>query len=191
MAQGGGIRRGFGGLGAALLFDAFSSREPVSTSLENATGYFDAFCLREPASTPDQVRGRLRSKTLWAHCRIAAMPVNDAGTVAGRLARPLAAGPVAQWLEPAAHNGLVAGSSPAGPTIIVHSLLKRLPKEFSVGSACARNVLPPRRCPCIFLGRPGLELLQQVFNRLLTNFDLTLIGSFRRGSRLVAVGYSR
>jgi hypothetical protein len=28
----------------------------------------------------------------------------------------LAAGPVAQWLEPAAHNGLVAGSSPAGPT---------------------------------------------------------------------------
>src|SRR5262245_46643532 len=26
------------------------------------------------------------------------------------------AGPVAQWLEPAAHNRLVAGSSPAGPT---------------------------------------------------------------------------
>jgi hypothetical protein len=25
-------------------------------------------------------------------------------------------GLVAQWLEPAAHNGLVAGSSPAGPT---------------------------------------------------------------------------
>ena len=25
-------------------------------------------------------------------------------------------GPVAQWLEPAAHNRLVAGSSPAGPT---------------------------------------------------------------------------
>ena len=27
-----------------------------------------------------------------------------------------ARGPVAQWLEPTAHNGLVAGSSPAGPT---------------------------------------------------------------------------
>lgn len=27
-----------------------------------------------------------------------------------------ASGPVAQWLEPTAHNGLVAGSSPAGPT---------------------------------------------------------------------------
>ena len=30
---------------------------------------------------------------------------------------PRAAGPVAQWLEPAAHNGLVAGSSPARPTV--------------------------------------------------------------------------
>src|SRR5215207_9422642 len=29
---------------------------------------------------------------------------------------PCGLGPVAQWLEPAAHNGLVAGSSPAGPT---------------------------------------------------------------------------
>jgi hypothetical protein len=27
-------------------------------------------------------------------------------------------GPVAQWLELTAHNRLVAGSSPAGPTII-------------------------------------------------------------------------
>src|SRR5262245_10727226 len=27
-----------------------------------------------------------------------------------------ASGPVAQWLEPAAHNGLVGGSSPPGPT---------------------------------------------------------------------------
>src|SRR5215216_1772032 len=30
-----------------------------------------------------------------------------------------AAGPVAQWLEPAAHNGVVAGSSPAGPTTLL------------------------------------------------------------------------
>src|SRR6185312_2110529 len=27
-----------------------------------------------------------------------------------------AVGPVAQWLEPTAHNGLVGGSSPPGPT---------------------------------------------------------------------------
>src|SRR5262245_46191046 len=37
------------------------------------------------------------------------------------LARQPAAGPVAQWLEPAAHNGLVAGSSPAGPTNVFNS----------------------------------------------------------------------
>ena len=31
--------------------------------------------------------------------------------------RPLSRfGPVAQWLEPAAHNGLVGGSNPPGPT---------------------------------------------------------------------------
>ena len=37
----------------------------------------------------------------------------------GEAARPLEPprqGPVAQWLEPAAHNGLVGGSSPPGPT---------------------------------------------------------------------------
>ncbi|MEY9302787.1 hypothetical protein ABIF21_007160 [Bradyrhizobium elkanii] len=33
-----------------------------------------------------------------------------------------AAGPVAQWLEPAAHNGLVAGSSPARPTNEINDL---------------------------------------------------------------------
>ncbi len=35
------------------------------------------------------------------------------------------AGPVAQGLELAAHNGLVAGSNPAGPTILTRSLHKR------------------------------------------------------------------
>src|SRR5215831_1402881 len=29
---------------------------------------------------------------------------------------PRRTGPVAQWLEPTAHNGLVGGSSPPGPT---------------------------------------------------------------------------
>jgi hypothetical protein len=40
------------------------------------------------------------------------------------------AGPVAQWLEPAAHNGLVAGSSPAGPTIEIKGLQGPLPLSF-------------------------------------------------------------
>lgn len=33
-------------------------------------------------------------------------------------------GPVAQWLEPTAHNGLVAGSSPAGPTNQINRLVR-------------------------------------------------------------------
>jgi hypothetical protein len=31
-------------------------------------------------------------------------------------------GPVAQWLEPAAHNGLVGGSNPPGPTSFLNGL---------------------------------------------------------------------
>jgi hypothetical protein len=38
------------------------------------------------------------------------------------VSRDTPAGPVAQWLEPAAHNGLVAGSSPAGPTSKISNL---------------------------------------------------------------------
>src|SRR6185437_4792349 len=52
------------------------------------------------------------------HCRIAGHIVRGVGTVAGRTPRPPAAGPVAQWLEPAAHNGLVPGSSPGRPTTL-------------------------------------------------------------------------
>jgi hypothetical protein len=40
-------------------FDAFSSREPVSTSLENALVPFDAFSSRELVPAPRPVRGRL------------------------------------------------------------------------------------------------------------------------------------
>jgi hypothetical protein len=48
-------------------------------------------------------------------CRIISRIVRGVRTVACRTSGT-PAGPVAQWLEPAAHNGLVAGSSPAGPT---------------------------------------------------------------------------
>src|SRR5438046_4824517 len=37
---------------------------------------------------------------------------------------PRIAGPVAQWLEPTAHNGLVGGSSPPGPTTNLFGFLK-------------------------------------------------------------------
>ena len=50
-------------------------------------------------------------------------PDKPAARPDGRPHRPRrVAGPVAQWLEPAAHNGLVAGSSPAGPTSVYKSL---------------------------------------------------------------------
>jgi hypothetical protein len=42
------------------------------------------------------------------------------------------------------------------------------------------------RCPCIFLARPSLELLQQGLSWRLTDFGLTLIGRFRSGSNFVA-----
>src|SRR6185369_2777041 len=52
------------------------------------------------------------------HGRKPHLNVSFKGRAAHANRQPLASllGPVAQWLEPAAHNGLVAGSSPAGPT---------------------------------------------------------------------------
>src|SRR6266404_3809285 len=58
------------------------------------------------------------SKRFPGDCRIASRIVRGGGTVACRFKRQLAAGPVAQWLEPAAHNGLVPGSSPGRPTTL-------------------------------------------------------------------------
>ena len=48
-------------------------------------------------------------------------------------------GPVAQWLEPAAHNGLVAGSSPARPTnksmiLLYFSFFDELPRACGAGA---------------------------------------------------------
>jgi hypothetical protein len=54
----------------------------------------------------------------WRDCR-AKRRIVWGWIVAGRFAAASShccAGPVAQWLEPTAHNGLVGGSSPPGPT---------------------------------------------------------------------------
>ena len=79
--------------------------------------------------------------------------------------RQLAAGPVAQWLEPAAHNGLVAGSSPAGPTNEISDLsilIFSTPPEIPTGSGTIsaqiakssqwhlRQAGRARRCACRF-----------------------------------------
>ena len=57
---------------------------------------------------PNGWRAGVRFADARSHCHRARFALYP------REARP--DGPVAQWLEPAAHNGLVAGSSPARPT---------------------------------------------------------------------------
>src|SRR5208337_1222048 len=64
-----------------------------------------------------------RTERLSRHCHQARFRLNAARV------RPI--GPVAQWLEPAAHNGLVAGSSPARPTTLPPSARPRLPSRFA------------------------------------------------------------
>jgi hypothetical protein len=51
-------------------------------------------------------------------------------------------GPVAQWLEPAAHNGLVAGSSPARPTSQTIDIILFLSSMniADISDGCARKV---------------------------------------------------
>ena len=56
-------------------------------------------------------------------------------------------GPVAQWLEPTAHNGLVGGSSPPGPT--THSLAnRRFPEPLLKGPRMAALVVGLGLCVC-------------------------------------------
>jgi hypothetical protein len=49
-------------------------------------------------------------------------------------------GPVAQWLEPAAHNGLVAGSSPAGPTsaLAYYRIMRAIKERFLLSLETAK-----------------------------------------------------
>jgi hypothetical protein len=67
--------------------------------------------------------GKCKRAAVGMGCVIA---IHPAAVAARRVARSIGRrsgaiealrGPVAQWLEPAAHNRLVAGSNPAGPTI--------------------------------------------------------------------------
>src|SRR5262249_54709841 len=97
---GGGVRGRVGGL--RLAKPKLASREPAFAEGFGAAAF---------------LASRAKAGGLTRHCRNAPPPVNGGRTVASPLASgESAAGLVAQWLEPAAHNGLVAGSSPAGPT---------------------------------------------------------------------------
>src|SRR5262245_2001749 len=76
-----------------------------------------------------KVRGkkyRLMSLRSGSHDGLDAWLGSKYGAIAARAlcapkkdTNPACVGPVAQWLEPAAHNRLVGGSSPSGPTIFL------------------------------------------------------------------------
>src|SRR5882724_7767615 len=76
---------------------------------------------RQPPRVPGVARHaeRVRDGAPRPDCRF--RPDIVWGTVAATPGRRT--GPVAQWLEPTAHNGLVGGSSPPGPT--THSCSNR------------------------------------------------------------------
>lgn len=72
------------------------------------------------------------------------------------------AGPVAQWLEPAAHNRLVGGSSPSGPTIYLwlQMIAAWLAMRF------ARLAVRMVRCDMVFTTRPCLGHLRSAHGML-------------------------
>jgi hypothetical protein len=56
------------------------------------------------------------ARTAWRNPGVLDRAIGQPRRAAINRRPPPQEGPVAQWLEPAAHNRLVAGSSPAGPT---------------------------------------------------------------------------
>jgi hypothetical protein len=74
----------------------------------------------------------VRAGAGWRDCRRARGIVCDIGLDRRPSRRR---GPVAQWLEPAAHNGLVGGSNPPGPTNNINVQPARLVSDVEV----ARN----------------------------------------------------
>jgi hypothetical protein len=71
-------------------------------------------------------------------------------------------GPVAQWLEPAAHNGLVAGSSPARPTSHSQALSHSASSCESLdifGGFVAGHSAWPRSLPAFLIAAASLVVL--------------------------------
>jgi len=68
---------------------------------------------------------------------------------------------------------------------VSHNLCWGILYGLCLGILC--GLYGPDLCPCIFLGYPSLELLEQGFRRWwLTDFRLTLAGGFGSGSDFVA-----
>lgn len=65
---------------------------------------------------------------IWADLGDLGQPVRKALCRVRKNTNPARVGPVAQWLEPAAHNRLVGGSSPSGPTITIVFIIEKVPR---------------------------------------------------------------
>ncbi len=99
--------------------------ESKDVDARHETGHDDLVAIgnlgsRHALAFPRQLPVRVCQKYRAENRKFAALPecpshCNPSGATAGPCFGNMR-GPVAQWLEPAAHNGLVAGSSPAGPT---------------------------------------------------------------------------
>jgi hypothetical protein len=108
------------------------------------------------------------------HCRIASHIVRGVRTVARPPQSGSSAGPVAQWLEPAAHNGLVAGSSPAGPTNEIKNLLGLVRDHRT------RNAPLRLRLPCLSNSQTNVTLRTRLGPLL---FDRRFGGLIARNGR--------
>ena len=84
------------------------------------------------------------------------------GEATGPLESPTQ-GPVAQWLEPAAHNGLVGGSSPPGPTNEISDLLSLVRDHRTRNALTSSTHFYASVWPAALAGRLGLPLTYRRF----------------------------
>jgi hypothetical protein len=106
-------------------------------------------------------------------------------------------GPVAQWLEPTAHNGLVAGSSPAGPTTFAFKGYDTDAIRQQVEASGAAPNIPPKvdrrwkACfsPALYRGRNAIERMfcrLTDIRRVATRYD-RLAGNYLAAVCLAAI----
>lgn len=121
---------------------------------------------------------------IWA---ISANPSGKPCAFRGKTLIQPRVGPVAQWLEPAAHNRLVGGSSPSGPTITFDFIDKKCPRPKTFWAHYgpkAKTVVPvcsdsiwlfdnAEVCPPLHVVAFGLALVDGTSN---INRDPLLIG---------------
>jgi hypothetical protein len=103
-------------------------RDDRETPLLRGAGYESAYSCFYPAVKSISENPKLTSVT--RHSPLPERATHCKGLPATACRYRHSRGAVAQWLEPAAHNGLVAGSSPAGPTTLRLRLRVAQPRKI-------------------------------------------------------------